>query len=101
MPADASTEPARPADNEIPYLPRGVRLRHCPLRDGWFLLAPERSMKLDGIGSAILTAVDGQRTFADVVAKLAADVTAPADLIAKDSRAFLAQLMQRRMVEAR
>ena len=89
-----------PADDQRPYLPRGVRLRWCDVRKAWFLLAPERAVKLDAIGSAILTALDGERDFAAVTAKLAADFNAPQEQVAKDARAFLADLMRRRMVEA-
>lgn len=99
MPAEAAE--AAITEAAVPYLPRGVRLRHCPLRETWFLLAPERAMKLDGIGVAILGAVDGERDFAGVVAKLAADFQAPPEMIAKDSATFLGQLMDRRMVELR
>jgi pyrroloquinoline quinone biosynthesis protein D len=89
----------RPFDEDRPYLPRGVRLRRCDVRQAWFLLAPERALRLDPTGSAILAALDGQRRFADVVAKLAADFAAPPDRVAGDARTFLADLLDRRMVE--
>jgi pyrroloquinoline quinone biosynthesis protein D len=90
----------RPADGDRPFLPRGVRLRFCPVRQAWFLLAPERAMRLDGPGAAILNAVDGDRDFAGIVAKLAQDFAAPPERIAVDARRFLGELMNRRMVEA-
>lgn len=89
----------RPADTERPFLPRGVRLKWCAVREGWFLLAPERAMKLDATGAAILRALDGEREFAAISAGLAAEFAAPPERVAKDARAFLAQLMDRRMVE--
>lgn len=89
----------RPADHDRPVLPRGVRLKHCAVRQAWFLLAPERAMKLDGPGAAVLAAVDGRRDLAAIVAKLAQDFAAPPERIAQDARAFLAALMARRMVE--
>jgi pyrroloquinoline quinone biosynthesis protein D len=91
---------ARPGDDERPFLPRGVRLRFCNVRQAWFLLAPERAMRLDGPGAAVLGAVDGKRTFAEIVAKLAQDFAAPADRIATDARKFLGELINRRMLEA-
>lgn len=91
---------ARPGDDERPFLPRGVRLRFCKVRQAWFLLAPERAMRLDGPGAAVLTAVDGNRSFADIVAKLSADFAAPPERIAADARKFLGELINRRMVEA-
>jgi pyrroloquinoline quinone biosynthesis protein D len=89
----------KPGDHDRPYLPRGVRLRRCDVRQAWFLLAPERALRLDAIGSAILSALDGERRFAEVVARLAADYGAPPDRVAADARKFLADLMDKRMVE--
>ncbi len=86
-------------DTARPYLPRGVRLRWCGVRQAWFLLAPERAVKLDAVGSAILSALDGRRDVAALVAKLAGDFGAPAERVAADARAFLTDLMARRMVE--
>ena len=50
--------------------------------------------------SAVLGAVDGQRTFGEIVAKLAQDFAAPSDRIATDARKFLGELINRRMLEA-
>ncbi|MEL6335197.1 MAG: pyrroloquinoline quinone biosynthesis peptide chaperone PqqD [Pseudomonadota bacterium] len=87
------------AEHETPCLPRGVRLHHCAVRQGWFLLAPERALKMDAIGVAILSAVDGDRTFGAIVDKLAADFGAPRDRVAADAGTFLGQLVGRRMIE--
>ncbi|MEO0819518.1 MAG: pyrroloquinoline quinone biosynthesis peptide chaperone PqqD [Pseudomonadota bacterium] len=86
-------------DHAIPVLPRGVRLRHCSVRDGWFLLAPERAMKLQATAGHILGAVDGERSFAGVVAHLAEAFDAPPERIAADARPFLIDLANRRMLE--
>ena len=88
-------------ETATPFLPRGVRLHHCEIRKGWYLLAPERAVKMDGIGVAILNVVDGERDFAGVVDKLASDFNAPRDRIATDAGKFLVDLMNRRMVEVR
>jgi pyrroloquinoline quinone biosynthesis protein D len=90
---------SRLADDQRPFLPRGVRLKWCAVRQGWFLLAPERAMRLDASGAAILQALDGERDFAAVTARLADDFNAPRERIAADARRFLADLMDRRMVE--
>lgn len=84
---------------EVPVLPRGVRLHHCKVRDGWFLLAPERAVKLDAIGVAILGCVDGARDLGAITAKLAADFSAPADKVGPDVARFLDDLIGRRMVD--
>ncbi len=84
-----------------PYLPRGVRLHHCSVRAGWFLLAPERALKMDAIGVAILNAVDGTRSFGAIVDKLASDFKAPRERVAADAGKFLRDLADRRMVEVK
>jgi pyrroloquinoline quinone biosynthesis protein D len=89
------------ASRDVPYLPRGVRLRHCDVREAWFLLAPERAVKLDPVGAHVLESLDGARDFAAVVAHLAAKFDAPAERIAQDAAAFLQQMRARRMVEIR
>ncbi|MBY8975668.1 pyrroloquinoline quinone biosynthesis peptide chaperone PqqD [Rhodobacteraceae bacterium NNCM2] len=89
------------ADTDIPFMPRGVRLRRCEVRQGWYLLAPERAVKLDQVAAAILGTLDGERDFSAVTNKLAQDFKAPPEQIAKDARAFLVDLMNRRMVEVR
>lgn len=88
-------------DTDVPFLPRGVRVHWCDVRKGWYLLAPERAVKMDQVAAAILGATDGERTFAGVVDKLAEDFKAPRDQIAGDARKFLTDLVNRRMVEVR
>jgi len=98
--AETATPPTLDAD-AVPVMPRGVRLRWCPIREDWFLLAPERAVKLDPVGAAILEALSPDRTFAGVVAHLAARFDAPEARIAADASAFLTQMLHRRMVEIR
>jgi pyrroloquinoline quinone biosynthesis protein D len=83
----------------VPCLPRGVRLHHDRVRGAWVLLAPERAIKLDAVGHAVLSEIDGHRSFGEIVAALAARYDAPAEEIAKDSAELLTGLMNRRMLE--
>lgn len=85
----------------IPALPRGVRLHFDRLRDTWVLLAPERTVTLDAVGHAILSKVDGKRSFAEITAALATKFAAPRDQIATDSAAFLGALRDRLFLEVR
>ena len=39
---------------DIPFLPRGVRVKECKIREGWFLLAPERAVKLDQVARILV-----------------------------------------------
>ncbi|HBM61144.1 pyrroloquinoline quinone biosynthesis peptide chaperone PqqD [Salipiger marinus] len=84
---------------EIPLLPRGVRLHHDRVRDQWVLLAPERAITLDAVGHAILSEVDGQRSFGQITALLADRYAAPQAQIAEDCAGFLRALRDRRFLE--
>jgi len=84
---------------DVPALPRGVRLHYDRVREAWVLLAPERAVTLDAIGHAILSEVDGQRSFGEITQKLADKYDAPADRIAEDSAGFLSALRDRRFLD--
>ena len=86
-------------DAAIPVLPRGVRLHWCKVREGWFLLAPERALKMDTIAAAVLGEVDGARSLAQIVDRLAETYKAPRDRICADVATLLEGLRARRMLE--
>lgn len=86
------------APDDIPYLPRGVRLAQDRVRGLCVLQAPERAMQLDPVGQAILSELDGDRSMGAIVAALAARYDAPPEQIAGDVRDFLSGLIERRMV---
>ncbi|WP_378947383.1 pyrroloquinoline quinone biosynthesis peptide chaperone PqqD [Paracoccus sp. R86501] len=83
---------------DIPYLPRGVRLQDDRIRGIRVLQAPERAMQLDQIGDAILAELDGARSLDQITRDLAARYDAPVEEIAGDVRDFLTGLIERRMV---
>lgn len=82
----------------VPYLPRGVRLHDDRVRGIRVLLAPERAMQLDAVGDAILTALDGRRSLAEVILLLCERYAAPAEQIEGDVQEFVLGLVDRRMV---
>ncbi len=82
-----------------PVLPRGVRLHQDRVRGGWVLLAPERAIRLDEIGHAILAEVDGARDVASIATHLATLYDAPVDEVVGDIREFLGNLAERRLVD--
>ncbi|WP_299964099.1 pyrroloquinoline quinone biosynthesis peptide chaperone PqqD [uncultured Roseobacter sp.] len=84
---------------DIPALPRGVRLHHDRVRSAWVLLAPERAVTLDQVGHAILSEVDGTRSFGEITSALADRYSAPVDEIRKDSAEFLGALRNRRFLD--
>lgn len=83
------------APEDRPYLPRGVRLHDDTIRGSTVLLAPEKAVELDQIGLAILRRVDGEQTFAGIIAELAETYNAPADQIEQDVQRFLSGLRAR------
>ncbi|KKK83186.1 hypothetical protein LCGC14_2795910 [marine sediment metagenome] len=87
------------AGADIPVVPRGVRVHWDRVREGWVLLGPERAITLDPIAHAIMTEIDGARSFDQIVAALAEKYQAPAAEIAKDSAGFLTALLNRRFLE--
>lgn len=97
--------PIRPAPliapDDIPYLPRGVRLQTDRVRGIRVLQAPERAMQLDPIGDAILSELGRDHSMATIIRDLAARYDAPEDQIAGDVRDFLGGLVERRMVFVR
>ncbi|NVO56717.1 pyrroloquinoline quinone biosynthesis peptide chaperone PqqD [Rhodobacteraceae bacterium B1Z28] len=84
---------------DIPTLPRGVRLHYDKVRENWVLLAPERAVTLDQIGYAILNEVDGQRSFGQITSALSEKYNAPVDQITEDSSGFLDALRTRRFLD--
>lgn len=87
-------------ETAVPRLLRGVRTKFDEVRGIWVLLAPERALKLDQVGAAILAEVDGERAFGEIVDRLAETYKAPRERIAEDAGKFLTSLIERRMAEA-
>ena len=83
------------APKDRPYLPRGVRLHDDRVRGSTVLLAPEKAVELDQIGIAILTRVNGEATFDEIIQDLAQTYHAPAQQIEEDVQRFLVGLRAR------
>ncbi len=84
---------------DVPCLPRGVRIKDCPVRNTPMLLAPERAIPLDRTGAAIIGHVDGQRSIGRIVDRLVWEFTSPRDRILEDSVRFLSRLAAARIVD--
>ena len=82
-----------------PRLLSGVRTKYDKVRENWVLLAPERAIKLDQIGAAILAETDGSRSLGDILDVLAQKYNAPREQISGDVIKFLGSLRDRRMLE--
>ncbi len=86
-------------ENDIPRLLSGCRTKYDKVRGNWVLLAPERAIKLDDIGAAILAETDGVRSLGGILDVLAEKYNAPRDQISGDVVKFLESLRDRRMLE--
>lgn len=82
-----------------PALPRGVRVAEDRVRGGWVLLAPERALRLDDVGRAVLGEIDGARSLGEIAERLAARYDAPAERVLADADRFLSALWARRMLD--
>ena len=80
------------AEDSIPTLARGTRLRYDETRQRWVLLVPERVMAPDEIAVEILQLCDGQRSVAAIIDRLAEAYAAPREEIGADVIAMLQDL---------
>jgi pyrroloquinoline quinone biosynthesis protein D len=80
------------AEEWVPRLREGVRLRFDQVRGAWVLLAPERLFMLDEPAAEILRLVDGTRSLGTIADELARRFTAPRATILADTAAMLAEL---------
>lgn len=81
--------------DSIPSLLPGVMLKHDEVRERTVLLAPERTLALDGTGIAIIDAVDGKKSVSEIVQGLAKTYDAEVQTIGNDVVAFLRDLINR------
>ncbi len=84
---------------EVPRLPRGVKLHFDKVRGKHVLLAPERAFALDDVAFAVVELIDGTRTTGDIVDALAARYQAAREVIAADVVAMLDDLVAKRVIE--
>ncbi len=88
-------------ETATPHLLSGVRTKYDKVRGNWVLLAPERAVKLDQIGVAILEETTGSCTFGNILDALSTKYNAPREQISGDVQKFLTSLIDRRMMEVR
>ena len=84
--------------DDVPYLPRGVRTQFDAVRKMDVLLGPERVLMLDDVGVAVLGQMNGVASLAEISENLAKIYDAPLDVIAPDVMAFVVDLRDRGMV---
>ena len=84
----------------VPRLARHVKLRFDKRRDRWVILAPERVLMPDDIAVEIVKRCDGKATVGAIVAELAAQYDAPAEVIGRDVTEVLQDLADKGFVGA-
>ncbi|QEN86341.1 pyrroloquinoline quinone biosynthesis peptide chaperone PqqD [Labrys sp. KNU-23] len=84
---------------DVPRLPRGVRLRFDSVRDKHMLLAPERAFGLDAVAASVVELVDGQRNVGEICDVLAERYGEAREVIEGDVIAMLDDLLIKRVIE--
>lgn len=84
--------------DQVPRFRRGFRFQWEPAQDSYVLLYPEGMVKLNGSAGAILNEVDGQRSLADIVARLEQQFP-EAGPLATDVSGFLKDALQQHWIE--
>ncbi|MDQ0467109.1 pyrroloquinoline quinone biosynthesis protein D [Labrys wisconsinensis] len=84
---------------DVPRLPRGVKLRFDDVRGKHILLAPERAFNVDEVAAAIIGLVDGSRSVSAIIDALAERYAEKREVIEKDVVAMLDDLVVKRVVE--
>ncbi len=92
MPERKTPERKMIDENAVPRLPAHVKMRFDKNRERWVVLAPERVLMPDETALDILKRCDGKATVGAIVAALAAEYDAPADVIAEDVTLLLQDL---------
>ncbi|HEY0464330.1 MAG TPA: pyrroloquinoline quinone biosynthesis peptide chaperone PqqD [Polyangiaceae bacterium] len=83
-----------------PKLAPKTKLRLDPKTGKHILLYPEKGLLLNPTGTAILKLCDGERTLALIVATLAAEFQADADVLRAEVLTFVQGLLDRGLLQA-
>mgnify|MGYP001057923496 FL=1 len=82
----------------IPRFASGVRLKHDQVRSRHVVLGPELLVDLNQTGHAILKEVDGSRSIAKIIERLATEFEVDAELITTDVREFCTGMLRRQVL---
>jgi pyrroloquinoline quinone biosynthesis protein D len=85
--------------DDVPRLPRGVRLHFDAVRQAHVLLAPERAFNVNKTAVAVLQLVDGRRSVGDIVVALGRDFKNVPATLESDVIAMLDDLAAKRVME--
>ncbi|HVE22400.1 MAG TPA: pyrroloquinoline quinone biosynthesis peptide chaperone PqqD [Acidocella sp.] len=83
----------------VPALRRGVRRQFDKARNVPILMAPEKIIVLDDIADAILAECDAASSVDDIIQRLSARFSAPAEEIRNDVMVFLQTLLDQGLIQ--
>jgi hypothetical protein len=83
------------ADDTKLVRPPWARLKHCPVRERWLLLVPERVLFPCPTTVQLLERLAEPVTLGDMVAELAQEYDAPAEVIRADVLDLLSALVEK------
>lgn len=83
----------------VPALRRGVRRQFDKARNVPILMAPEKIIVLDDIADAILAECDAASSVDDIILRLSARFSAPAEEIRNDVMVFLQTLLDQGLIQ--
>jgi hypothetical protein len=75
--------------------PSWARLKHCPVRDAWLLLVPERVLFPCPTTTDILERLAAPRSLGALAAELAGEYDAPTEAILADIADLLGELVEK------
>ncbi len=86
------------SDGSRPALKPHVRLQFDPVRQAWAVLSPEKVLWPDEVSLDILRMCDGGHTVGRLLAELAQQYDAPAEVMREDVEDFLQDWSDRSLV---
>lgn len=85
-------------DDAVLVRPRWARLKHCPVRQQWLLLVPERVLFPCPTTVEVLQRLEQPTSFGSIVADLAREYDAPEAVIRTDIAELLSGFLEKRYV---
>lgn len=82
----------------VPKFASGVRLKHDLVRQRHVVLGPELLVDLNPTGHAILQEVDGHRSIAQIIERLANAFQVEPEVITTDVREFCTGMLRRQVL---
>jgi pyrroloquinoline quinone biosynthesis protein D len=93
-------KPEAPSLELKPRLASKAKLRIDPKTGKYILLYPEKGLLLNPTGAEILKLCDGQRSLSDIIATLAVQFRADADVLRVEVLGFVQGLLDRGLLQA-